>query len=252
LEITFMAITEDALLAGQLRLFQPARGHRAGTDGVLLAAAAPAEAKRIADLGASTGLVGLAAALALPQARVILFEREADLAALARRNIAANGLADRVEIAEGDILAKGALLAHREAFDAVLTNPPYFEARRMRLSPTKAGAHALKREEGATLEAWMKRAATVLAPRGTIVMIHRADHVGEVLAAMAGRFGALRLRFVHPRAGETAIRLLVAGVKGSRGPLAIGAPLVLHEADGGFTPAIRDMHEGRARLSFPA
>ncbi|MCA3655551.1 MAG: methyltransferase, partial [Methylobacterium sp.] len=136
------------------------------------------------------------------------------------------------------------------AFDAVLTNPPFFSAHRMRLSPTKAGAHALDANDGASLEAWIRRAASILKPRGQLLMIHRADSVEAVLAAMRGRLGSLRLRFIHPRAGEDAIRLLVQGVKGSRGPLAIGSPLVLHEADGRFTAEAQAIHEGRARITF--
>ncbi len=245
-----MATTDDRLLAGRLRLFQPQQGHRAGTDGVLLAAATPQKARRIADIGASTGLVGLAAALTQPEARVSLFEREPDLAALARQNIAANELSGRLDVIEGDIFAKGALAEFREAFDVVLTNPPYLEAHRMRLSPTKAGAHALDAAKGATLEAWVKRAVSILAPRGKLVMIHRADQVQAVLAAMQGRLGSLRLRFIHPRAGEDAIRVLALGVKGSRGPLAIGAPIMLHDAAGGFTAEAQAIHEGRGIITF--
>ena len=204
----------------------------------------------MADLGASSGLVGLVAALALPEARVTLFERETDLVALSRRNIEANALGVRVEAVEANILSRGALADFREAFDAVLTNPPFFSAHRMRLSPTKAGAHALDANDGASLEAWIRRAASILKPRGQLLMIHRADSVEAVLAAMRGRLGSLRLRFIHPRAGEDAIRLLVQGVKGSRGPLAIGSPLVLHEADGRFTAEAQAIHEGRARITF--
>ena len=204
----------------------------------------------MADLGASSGLVGLAAALALPEARVTLFERETDLVALSRRNIEANALGVRVEAVEANILSRGALADFREAFDAVLTNPPFFSAHRMRLSPTKAGVHALDANDGASLEAWIRRAASILKPRGQLLMIHRADSVEAVLAAMRGRLGSLRLRFIHPRAGEDAIRLLVQGVKGSRGPLAIGSPLVLHAADGRFTAEAQAIHEGRARITF--
>ncbi len=132
----------------------------------------------------------------------------------------------------------------------VLTNPPFLEAHRMRLSPTKAGAHALDAAEGATLEAWVKRAVSILAPRGKLVMIHRADQVQAVLAAMQGRLGSLRLRFIHARAGEDAIRVLALGVKGSRGPLAIGAPIMLHDAAGGFTAEAQAIHEGRGIITF--
>lgn len=244
-----MTITEDGLLAGRLTLFQLARGHRAGTDGVFLAAAAPADALSLADFGASTGLVGLAAALALPQAEVTLFERDPALVALAQRNIAANGLTVRARAIEADLLAKGALTPFRETFDAILTNPPFFDARSMRLSPTKAGAHALA--SGASLDLWVRRAAGALRPGGSLVMIHRADHLPAVLAALQGRFGALRLRFVHARADSEAIRVLVRGRKGSRGPLVIGPPLALHGMDGSFTPESEAVHAGEARIAFP-
>jgi tRNA1(Val) A37 N6-methylase TrmN6 len=45
------------------------------------------------------------------------------------------------------------------------------------------------------------------------------------------------VRLVHPRVGEPATRALVAARRGARRPrLEVGAPLVLHEADGGWTP----------------
>ena len=53
-------LTDDAFLGGQLRLFQPAQGYRAGMDAVLLAAAVPAEAgQRVLDLGCGAGTAGL-------------------------------------------------------------------------------------------------------------------------------------------------------------------------------------------------
>ena len=55
--------TDDTLLNGKVALRQPARGHRAGTDAVLLAAASGiASGDRVLDIGAATGAVGLMAA----------------------------------------------------------------------------------------------------------------------------------------------------------------------------------------------
>src|SRR5688572_25005148 len=85
------ALTEDTLLDGRVRLIQPARGHRAGTDAVLLAAAAPLEAgDRVVDAGAATGAVGLMLARRA-SIRVVLVERDPGLAELCRRNLALNG-----------------------------------------------------------------------------------------------------------------------------------------------------------------
>lgn len=239
----------DALFGGALRLHQPEKGHRAGTDGVLLAAATPSDAVRVADLGASTGLVGLRAAQINPQARVALFEQDSALTALARANVVANDLGARVSIAEGDILASGALRNWRETFDCVLTNPPFHEAGRARMPAPKSAAYLMKKQEhGSGLEAWVKRATSILAPKGRLALIHRADELGAILASLKGRFGAIRLIFVHPRPDQPANRILVGAIKGSRAPLTILPPLALHESDGRFTPNAENLNRGAARL----
>lgn len=243
-----MEMSEDRLFAGALRLAQPLRGHRAGTDAILLAAATPAGATRIADLGAATGAVGLRAAQIEPGAHVILIEREPELATLANRNILENGLAGRVETRLGDGLALAKAPDLRERFDAVLTNPPYLEPGRARVTkdPLKARAHVME----ASLDLWARAAATLLAPRGRLVMIHRADALPEILPALARRFGGVCLRFIHPEAETPAIRVLAGAVKGSRAPITVLPPIILHAAGGEFTPEARALHEGTARITL--
>ena len=56
-------LTEDAFLAGRLRLRQFRRGHRSGHDAILLASAVPAHAgERVIEFGAGAGAAGLALA----------------------------------------------------------------------------------------------------------------------------------------------------------------------------------------------
>src|SRR3569833_1046822 len=56
-------LTEDAFLAGRLRLRQFRRGHRAGHDAILLASAVTADAgERVVEFGAGAGAAGLALA----------------------------------------------------------------------------------------------------------------------------------------------------------------------------------------------
>jgi tRNA1(Val) A37 N6-methylase TrmN6 len=241
-------ITEDALFGGALRLLQPAKGHRAGTDAVLLAASLPSGARRICDLGAASGVVGLRAAMLDVEAHVTLVERDSAMVELARRNVVLNGLGDRVSVRETDVFRLGGETDLREAFDGVLTNPPFFEAGVSRVSPNanRAGAHVT---EG-TLDDWLRNAATLLAPGGYLVMIHRADTLSAIVGAMSRRFGALRLRFIHPVVEGEAIRLIIAGKKGSRAPLGVLPPLILMGEDGRFTSAAAALHDGQARLDM--
>ncbi len=65
-----------------------------------------------------------------------------------------------------------------------------------------------------------------------LALIFKGDGLAEILAACAGRFGAVALRPIHPRAEAPAHRLLVTAVKGSRARPSILPGLVLHPAEG--------------------
>lgn len=242
--------TEDAFLDGRLMLRQPPRGHRIGTDALLLAAASPA-AGRICDLGSGVGAVGLA--LALRGAReVALVEREAQFAALARVNAVPFPGA---VVAELDLFDRKAVLASPhladQSFDAVATNPPYDQSLRGRRSPSplKLAAHAMT---GGGLGDWMRAAARLLRDGGVLTLIHRADRLADVLDSMPRRLGGVAVRPVAPAASASATRIIVAATAGSRAPLAVLAPFVLHGADGRFTPEAEAAHRGRGLIAMSA
>jgi len=239
-------------LGGRIVLRQGAGGHRAGTDAVLLAAAVePAQTGLVVDAGAGAGAVGLMAAARAPRAVVRLVEIDPESAQLARDNIALNGLEERVEAIEADLLSYPARLSAglaNETADVVLTNPPFLAAGRARVSPD--ARRALAHVAAAPLAEWTRACLSLLAPGGVFVMIHRADALAECLAAVDGRLGALCVLPVLPRAGEAATRLLLRGVKGSRAPLTLCAPLILHESDGAFMPAAAALHAGAAGLDW--
>ncbi len=243
----------DLLLDGALRLRQGEKGHRAGTDAILLAAAAPAlERGLIVDVGAGAGTVGLAVALANPGAEVVLLENHAATADLARENIAENRLDGRVRRLEADLFDKAARKAAGliEAADLVLTNPPFLRSDETRSSPDAArrAAHVLGARD---LADWLTAALALLRPGGVFVAIHRADATGELLAGLGSKLGGLALLPVHPRADAPATRLLLRGVKGAKAPLKILPGLVLHEADGRFTPRAEAIHRGRILRLWP-
>lgn len=243
--------TEDAFFGGALRLLQPRRGHRIGTDAVLLAASCPPDARKIVDLGCGIGAVGLRAAQTRPDAQVRLVDRDAAVLDLAGRNILANGLAARCVAVSADAFAKTAPdlgLPGDGRADVVLTNPPFDEAGTVRVSPVagRAAAHVLEGD----LDGWIVAGLRMLRPAGRIVVIHRADALERLLAAMKGRFGGVVLRAVHPRADAPAARLLLCATAGSRAPLKLLPPLVLHGPGGGFTPEADALHTGKASLGW--
>ena len=245
-------LTEDAWLGGRLTLLQPKRGHRVGTDAALLVAAAGGVGQgRIVDVGAGIGAVGLALATLSPLVSVDLVEIDAETARLAESNAAGNGLQARARVLRLDALVpkerREAGLA--QSANCVVTNPPFFDAGMVRVSPDegKARAHILAE---AGLAHWIEASIAMLALRGRFVMIHRPDAVGAVLAAIKGRLGALALLPVYPTLGVSAHRVLVSGVKGSKAPLRLAPGLILHAADGRLTAEADAIHRGERLVDW--
>src|SRR5262245_33478612 len=186
--------TDDAFLGGALQILQPKQGYRAGLDAVLLAGAVPVRtnrSERVLDVGAGAGVVGLAIARRVPRASVTLVEREHVLADLARSNASRNDLAGRVEVIEADVTRRlddlPQLRPQAESFDHVVANPPYNPegAGTVSVEALKAVANMMP---GGNLARWARFMAAMARAGGSATMIHRADAVGEILSAFAGRF----------------------------------------------------------------
>jgi tRNA1(Val) A37 N6-methylase TrmN6 len=250
--------TDDAFLGGALQILQPQNGYRAGLDAVLLAAAAPVTSgasAHVLDVGAGVGVVGLAVARRIKNTHVTLVERDPQLAALAQANIARNQLADRVRLTQADVSqplgAHAELGALAETFDCVLANPPYHVHGRGTAArdATKANANAMTEGD---LDRWARFMVSMIRPDGHAVVIHKAEALPDLLAVLAGRFGDLLLLPIHPRSGSPASRVLVRGVKGSKAPLQIRPPLVLHDSAGAFTPRMEAILRHRAALDLLA
>lgn len=249
-------ITEDAFLGGRLVLRQPQAGYRAGVDAVLLAAAAPlppGAAGRVLDAGAGVGTVGLCLAARCPAAQVVLVERDPRLAQLARDNVERNGLAARAKVVCADITAPAGSLSQYglvpAAFDHLLANPPFHreDAGTPARNALKSGAHAMP---AGSLEQWARFLAHSAAPGATVTLIHKSEALPDVLAALQNRFGALHVLPIAPREHTPAIRILVQGIKGSRAPLVLLHPLVLHDANGAFTEPVAAILRAGAPLSL--
>ena len=240
-----MTTPTDTLLDGRVRLLQPENGYRAAIDPVLLAAfTAAMPGDRVLDAGTGTGAAALCLAARVPEATVVGLEKRAEAADFARRNAALNNATSRVAILDGDLLAPPPDLLPG-GFDRVMMNPPYLRAGAASVPPDpwKAAANV---EGQAGLKDWVRFAAAMLKPRGTLTMVHRADRLDEILAALHGaRFGSLVLVPLWPKPGEDARRILLAAQKGGRAPARFTAGLVLHGPDGAYTPAaeriLRDM-----------
>jgi tRNA1(Val) A37 N6-methylase TrmN6 len=234
--------TEDRFLDGRLVIRQSAHGYRAGMDAMLLAAAV-APAARLMEAGCGPGVALLTTAMRLPGASLTGVERDPAAVALARENVIANGLSDRVAIVEGDIFELAPM-----TYEGIFLNPPFAEpGEGTAPDAARQGAHITEY----ALDAWIARLSNHLTGGGVLTLIHRADKLAAILAAMNGRLGAVTVYPVRPRADAPASRVLVRATKGSRAPLTLLRGLDLHDACGAkFAPEADDIFRGRAVIDW--
>ncbi|HEY2752429.1 tRNA1(Val) (adenine(37)-N6)-methyltransferase [Phenylobacterium sp.] len=241
--------TEDRVMDGRVRLRQPVRGYRAGLDAALLAASCDAApGARVIEAGCGAGAALLAAAARRPQTSFTGVERDPMALALARENIALNGVEGRVDVLEGDVALRFSSLglAH---FDAALANPPFFDDPDALRGPAAERRGAWMADDG--LEAWTGFLTKAVREGGTITVIHRADRLADLLGLLAPKAGSFQILPVLPFADQPAKRVLVRAIKTGKAPLRLLAPLVLHERDGGkHTPAVEAILRGQAALEW--
>lgn len=251
------AFTTDAFHRGRFYLVQPARkGHRSGTDALLLAAAVPPGfSGRVADLGAGAGAAGLAVAARCPQAEIVLVENAPEMLHCARATLALAHnapLAARCAVLEADVRLSGearcAAGMPDADFDFVILNPPFNPASD-RPSPDALRRRAHMMEDPALIGDWLETAAAIVRPGGGVAIIARPQSLDEVVSALSAHFGAIEIRPILPRADKTAIRFVARARRCASQEPSTLPPLVLHhEEDNRFTEEAEAIGSGRAAL----
>lgn len=217
-------LTHDAFLGGQLHLWQPRDGYRAGVDPVLLAASVPARAgDRVLELGCGVGAAILCLGARVPGLSLTGVERQESYAQLAKRN--GDG---RLEVVQADLAALPADLRQRQ-FDHVLANPPYYD-RRASVAASDPEREAALGEE-TPLKDWIRVAAKRLAPKGYCHFIHRAERLPDLLQALPSGMGSIEALPIAPRLGRQAELVILRARKNGRGQFRLHAPCVMHAGE---------------------
>lgn len=226
--------TVDDFVGGMLKIEQPVKGHRSGSDAVLLAAAVPAApGQRIAELGSGVGVALLCLLARVAGTEGVGIDIDALAVELATRNAARNGMAERARFVVADLRRRLPML-EPGSFDHVIANPPFFVVEAGPTSPEPARARA-RTSDADELDAWARRAADLLRHGGMFTMILRSERLGDALDALRSRFGGIEI--IPFRSGAASERVILQARKGSRAPLKLAAEIALQEG-GCYLPAI--------------
>lgn len=232
-------ISHDQFLGGKVKAFQPRQGYRAAIDPVLLAAATQVKPnQKVLDVGAGVGVASLCLAQRDPNCQICGIEIQSDLVKLADQNVILNGHQDRVQIIEGDLKFPPEFLKNKK-FDAVMTNPPYYEADKTRVSPhaQKAAAHV----ESVELKDWLDFCVRALKPKGTLTLIHTAERMDEILSLLRPKMGDIVVFPLWPTQGKPARRIIIRARKDIKSGTQFSQGLTLHTPQGQFTPEAEEI-----------
>jgi len=164
--------------------------------------------ERILEIGTGSGCIAVACAVAFPEARIDATDIDDGALALARRNAARHGVADRCEFLRADVYE--GLPAGRR-YDLIVSNPPYVDATAMQSLPPE-----YRHEPGHALDAGadgldvavplLEGARRHLAPGGLVVL-----EVGNAADALAARFP--RLPLIWPEFERGGVGVAVVGAE---------------------------------------
>ena len=256
-ELPELALSCDGILNRSYYLYQPKQGYRFGTDAMVLAAAiGPHYGTRFAEFGAGAGAVSVALSHFCPEAHITAIEKEPNMAACLRHNVALNQLTEKIRPYEADITQLPALF--EESFDCVIANPPFHHPAGTR-SRNARRALAHHGDSGAgidevPLEAWVTAGLRALKKGGRLSLILRADRADDVIISLREQgAGSISLRPIYPYKSSPAIRVILSARKAVQSPFSVLDGLVLHHPDGALTAHANQIFSGAGAglLSVP-
>lgn len=232
----------DDLQRGGLRVIQRAGAFRFGTDAVLLADfAAPRRHDRVCDLGTGTGIIPLLLYARENTISADAVEIQPDMADMAARSMALNGLNEKIRVLPGDLRSIRTLLPHAR-YDLVTCNPPYGKAGGTLLNPD-ASKRLARHEESCAIEDVACAAAWLLQNGGRLCCVFPAARMIELSDAMRKyRMAPKRIRMVHSRVEKAAHLCLMEGMLDARPGLIIEPPLVIYDENNAYTPELRRIY----------
>ena len=246
--------TLDTFHRGRVRLFQKKAGYRFSVDAPLLADFIRTRTSDdILEVGTGSGIIALLLGRR-PFRHITALEVQPGLASLARRNIALNGLENRIGVVRADYRKYGP----GRKFDLVFSNPPYIPRAGGFLSRVTERSVARHELRGGIADL-MGKTAGWLKPGGRACFVFPERRREDFMAAAAA--AGLRVRRSRPvkaRAGEPP-NLFLAEVgfagrgertgsgrrKGRGGSAKEPTALVLFKKDGSYTSDAEAIFSGR-------
>lgn len=228
----------DDLQRNGYRIIQKKKGFCFGMDAVLLSGFARVKEGEVAvDLGTGTGIIPILLEAKTEGKHFTGLEIQEEVAEMASRSVALNGLQDRVAIVRGDIKEASQLFG-KASFDVVTSNPPYMNDQHGLKNPQEMKAIS-RHEVLCTLDDVCREAAALLKPGGRFYMVHRPHRLAEIISALKEyKLEPKRMKLVHPFIDKDSNMVLIEAVRGGRSMMKVEAPIIVYKEPGVYMDEI--------------
>ena len=232
----------DDLERNGYRIIQNEKKFCFGMDAVLLSGFARAgKGERVLDLGTGTGIIPILMEAKTEGEHFTGLEIQEDMADMAGRSVALNGLEDKITIVAGE-LKEASKIFGKASFDVVTCNPPYMNQNHGLKNPEEPKAIA-RHELLCTFDDVAREAAALLVPGGRFYLVHRPHRLTELFETMRKyKLEPKRMKFVHPFVHEEANMVLVEAFRGGRPQMRVEAPVIVYEHPGVYTKEIYEIY----------
>jgi len=221
-----------------ISMIETRSGQLFGTDAYLLSAFVPPARGKAVELGAGSGIISLLCAGRGRFGHIDSVEIQPEMADLARRNVALNGLGERISVVNAD------LREYRGKADVVFANPPYMKNGAGVENPDGI-KNASRREIFGGISDFTACAARLLGSGGTFACVWRPERLSDLIVSMrACGIEPKRLITVYPRAEARPCLVLCEGRKGGgEGSLFMAPPFILNLENGEMTGDCKYVYE---------
>ena len=233
----------DDLEFKNYKIIQNKEGFCFGIDSILLSDFAKniKASSRVLDLGTGTGIIPILLCGKTNLKNIVGVELQKDVYEMAGKSIKLNGLEDKFELINEDILNLNNIY-EKNSFDVIITNPPYKKKNTGVINENQKKLIS-RHESTATLEDFIKISYDLLKDKGEFYMVHRPERLVDIFFLM--RKYAIEpkiLRFVFSSKEKESKLILIKGIKNGKSFLKIENNLYIYNEKGEYTDDVKKIY----------
>ena len=194
--------------------------------------------KNIIELGCGNGPILLYLTLKT-KAKLTGIEIQEEIYNLCKRSVELNGFTNQIEVINDDLRGIYKKVGH-DKYDIVISNPPFFKYLDSSIINKNDYLTIARHEVMCTLDDIVSEAKKLLIDGGSLVMVHRASRLSEVIETMKQHnFGIKRLRFIYPvENSEEALMFLIEARHNRKDDCKVLKPLYVYDEKRNYTEEV--------------